>query len=176
VRRVTGSARISVKQRLIESAPHKGKYIDVEVPTHITGVLDFAAGPVGTIITSFDVTGHNHLPNIEIYGTGGTMRVPDPNLFQGDLMVSEAFRKDWQVIPSPFGYAENSRGVGLADMAQAIASGRPHRANDQTAYHVLDIMHAIHEASETGAHIELKTEMVRPDPLPENLSFGQIPA
>lgn len=177
VQRVTGSARISTKERPIGSQPHKGKFITVETPSHIAGVLDFASGPVATIITSFDVPGKNHLPNVEIYGTGGTLRVPDPNCFgDEEVMIHVAGEKDWAPVPSPFGYAENSRGIGLADMSRAIVSGRPHRANDSIAYHVLDIMHAIHEASATGAHIPLKTDMVRPDPLPENLSFGQIPA
>jgi predicted dehydrogenase len=148
----------------------------VEVPTHIAGVLDFASGPVGTIITSFDVPAKNNLPNIEIYGTGGTMRVPDPNGFaDSDILINAPDDKEWRPISSPFGYAENSRGLGLADMSRAIVSGRPHRANGSLAYHVQDIMHAIHEASESGAHIELKTDMVRPDPLPEKLTFGQVP-
>jgi predicted dehydrogenase len=176
VRRVTGSARISSKQRVIGSEPHKGKLVDVEVPTHVAGLLDFASGPVGTVITSFDVPGKHHLPNIEIYGTGGSMRVTDPNTFGEDnILLNAPGEKEWRSIPSPFGYAEQSRGVGLADMCRAIVSGRPHRANGSTAYHVLDIMHAIHEASLAGAHIELKTDMVRPDPLPENLTFGQLP-
>jgi predicted dehydrogenase len=176
VRRVTGSALISRKERLIGSQPHKGKLIKVETPTHIAGVLDFASGPVGTIVTSFDVPGGHHLPNIEIYGTEGTMRVPDPNGFDGDLLLNRAGQNDWESIPSPFGYAENSRGVGLADMARAIVSGRPHRANGVIASHVLDIMHSIHDASEKGAHIDLRTDMARPEPLPENLPFGQLPA
>ena len=176
VRRVTGSARISRAQRPIGSMPHKGKFIDVEVPTHIAGLLEFASGPVGTIITSFDVPARNHLPCIEIYGTEGTMQVPDPNVFEGEVLISEPGGKEWTSVPSPFGYAENSRGVGLADMAQAIVSGRPHRANDEIAGHVLDIMHAIHDASNAGTHVELETAMVRPEPLPENLSFGQLPA
>ena len=170
VRRVTGSARISSKQRLIGSEPHKGKFIDVEIPSHITGVLDFASGPVGTLITSFDVPGGHHLPNLEIYGTEGTMRVPDPNNFEGELLLSKPGDKEWTIVPSPFGYAENSRGLGLADMSRAIVTGRPHRANGQTAYHVLDIM----QASAQGMHIELKSTMVRPDPLPD--PFGQVPA
>jgi len=176
VRRVTGSARISAKQRPIGSEPHKGKLIDVEIPTHIAGVLDFASGPVGTILTSFDVPGNNHLPNIEVYGTGGSMRLTDPNNFGGDILLWEAGGKEWTTVPSPFGYAENSRGLGLGDMALAIASGRPHRANGQTASHVLEIMHAIHDASASGAHVELKTDMVRPEPLPEGLEFGKLPA
>ena len=176
VRRVTGSARITSKQRLIGSQPHKGKFIDVEVPSHIAGVLDFASGPVGTIIMTFDTPGKTHLPNIEIYGTEGSMLVPDPNGFGGDVLVIKRGEKEWTTVPSLFGYEENGRGIGLADMSNAIVNGRAHRANGQTAFHVLDIMHAIHEASATGKHIEMQSEMVRPDPLPESLPFGQVPA
>jgi len=176
VRRVTGSARISSKQRMITSEPHRGKLIDVETPTHIAGVLDFASGPVGTIITSFDVPGGHNLPHIEIYGTGGTLGVPDPNGFGGAVLLKKSGEKDWKEIAANFGYGEDGRGLGLADMAMALRSGRPHRANDRTAYHVLDIMHAIHEASAQGKHIEMNSGMVRPDPLPENLAFGQVPA
>jgi len=176
VRRVTGSARISSPRRLIGSMPHKGKLIDVKIPTHIAAVLDFTAGPVATLITSFDIPGQSHLPRIEIYGTTGTLQVPDPNCFEGEVLLNKAGDKEWQSVPSTFGYAENSRGLGLADMSRAIVSGRPHRANGQTAFHVLDIMHAIHDASEKGTHIELQSDMVRPDPLPEKLAFGQVPA
>ena len=175
VRRATGSAQITRKQRPIGSEPFKGQLIEVEIPTHIAGILDFASGPVGTIITSFDVAGKHHLPNIEIYGTEGSLRVPDPNSFGGPVLLNKRGEKEWQEITPEFGYGENSRGLGLADMAAAIQSARPHRANDQIAYHVLDIMHTLHDASAKGMHIELTSEMSRPEPLPENLAFGQVP-
>ena len=174
VARVTGSARVTHKQRPVGSEPHRGKMIDVQVPTHIAGVLDFASGPVATLITSFDAPGKNHLPNIEIYGTEGTLRVPDPNFFDGPVLLNRVGETDWKEMPLPFGYAENSRGLGLADMAAAIQCGRPHRANDEIAFHVLDIMHAIHDASAGGVHVSLNSTMSRPAPLQENLAFGQI--
>ena len=176
VRRVAGSARASFKQRPIGSEPHRGKLIDVQVPTHIAGLLDFESGPVGTLITSFDVAGGHHLPFIEIYGTGGSLQVPDPNFFSGEVLLKKRDGKDWMAMPIPFGYGENSRGVGLADMAVAIRNGRAHRANEQVAYHVLDIMHALCDSSETGTHIGLESEMSRSEPFPENLPFGKIPA
>ena len=86
VKRVTGSARITFPERTITSQPKFGTKIEVEVPTHIAGVLDFANGAVGTIITSFDVWG-GQLPRIEIYGTEGTLSVPDPNTFGGPIRI-----------------------------------------------------------------------------------------
>ncbi|HEX4086790.1 MAG TPA: Gfo/Idh/MocA family oxidoreductase [Chthoniobacteraceae bacterium] len=176
VKRVSGSARISTARRAIAQGPNEGKSIDVQTPSHIAGLLDFVSGPVATIVTSFDIPGKNHLPCIEIYGTGGTMQVPDPNCFDGEVLINRPGEKEWTAVPSPFGYGENARGLGLADMAAAIASRRPHRANEHMAAHVLDIMHAILEASAKGTHMELKTEMTRPEPLPEHLEFGQVPA
>ena len=182
VRRVTGSAQITTKQRPIGSEPHKGKLIDVEIPTHIAGILDFASGPVGTLITSFDVPGKNHLPRIEIYGTEGSLLVPDPNSFGGPVLLHRQGEPEWQEIAlgafgyGAFGYGENSRGLGLADMAVAIRCGRAHRANDEIAFHTLVLMHAIHDSSARGTHVELQSTMERPAPMPENLPFGSVPA
>src|SRR5437870_2114529 len=80
VRRVTGSTRITFPERTITSQPKAGQKISVEIPTHLVAVLDFASGAVGTLITSFDVWAHT-LPNIQIYGSEGSMAAPDPNSF-----------------------------------------------------------------------------------------------
>ncbi|MDI6828220.1 MAG: Gfo/Idh/MocA family oxidoreductase, partial [Armatimonadota bacterium] len=116
VRRVTGSARITFPERIIGSEPKRGTVIKVDVPTHVAGVMDFANGAVGTIITSFDVWAAN-LPRIEIYGTEGSLSVPDPNTFGGPVRIRRAGDKEWADVPLSHGYAENSRGLGVADMA-----------------------------------------------------------
>ena len=79
-------------------------------------------------------------------------------------------------MPLQFAYAENSRGLGVADMAAAIQSGRPHRASGALAFHVLDIMEAIHDASDKGRHITLKSQCERPAPMPQGIKEGQIDA
>jgi predicted dehydrogenase len=175
VRRVTGSARISFAERTITSQPHYGKKIVVETPTHLAAVLDLTRGPVATLITSFDVWGGN-VPRIEIYGSEGSLSVPDPNTFGGTIKLRRANAKEWEDVAYTHGYAQNSRGLGTADLAQAIASGRPHRASGALAYHVLDIMHAVHEASREGRHIELTSGVERPAPLPVGLPEGQVDA
>jgi predicted dehydrogenase len=173
VRRVSGSARITSPERVIGSEARRGQLIKVNTPTHVAGVLDFANGPVGTIITSFDVWSHN-LPFIEIYGTEGSLSVPDPNTFGGPVRVRRAGATEWGSVPLTHGYTENSRGLGVADMAAAQQSGRPHRANGEQAYHVLDIMHALLETSEAGHHIAITSGVERPAPLPLNLRPGTI--
>jgi predicted dehydrogenase len=160
-KRVTGSARISFPQRTITSQPKYGKKIDVEVPTHVAGILDFENGAVASIITSFDVWNAN-LPRIEIYGSEGSMMVPDPNTFGGPVSFRMHGQEEWKEIPLVYGYNENSRGLGVADMAHAMVNGGKHRANGEVAYHVLDIMQGFHDASNEGRHYELKSPCERP--------------
>jgi predicted dehydrogenase len=154
--RVSGSAKKSFDTRTITSEPLKGKVINVDVPTHIAGVMDFANGAVGTIITSFDVYSHT-LPWIEIYGSEGTLRVPDPNTFGGPVYGRRFSEDEWKELPLLEDYRENSRGLGVADMAQAITTGQPHRASGEMAYHVLDVMHGFHDASASGTYYEVKS-------------------
>ncbi len=173
VRRVTGSARISFPERSVTSQPLAGSRVSVETPTHIAAVLDFESGPVVTLATSFDVKAHA-MPSIEIYGSEATLSVPDPNTFGGPVRIRRNGDADWTGLPLSFGYVENSRGLGVADMISALEHGREHRANAHTAYHVLDVMHSILDSSDTGRHIELGSSMTRPSPLPEGLAQGEI--
>jgi predicted dehydrogenase len=173
VHRVTGSTRITFPERTITSEPKYGKTIEVEVPTHVAGVLDFKSGAVGTIVTSFDVWGA-HVPRIEIYGSMGSLSVPDPNTFGGPVYVLRAGSREWSEVPLAYGYAENSRGLGVADMAHALLSGRKHRAHGELTYHVLDIMHALHDASREGKHVMLSSTCERPALFPLGMRPGVL--
>ena len=173
ISRVTGSAQISFSERTIGSGPKKGNQIKVEIPTHIVGVMDFANGVVANLITSFDVWAHQ-LPRIEIYGSEGTLSVPDPNTFGGPVRLWKPATKTWDDVPLLPLRAENSRSLGLADMATAIRSGRPHRASGELAYHVLDVMHSIIDASREGRHIEVASTCTRPAAMPTDLSLAEL--
>lgn len=164
VQRVTGATRISFAERTVGSGPKRGEKITVRTPTHIAGLLDFASGPVATLVTSFDVW-KSSLPWIEIYGSEGTLSTPDPNTFGGPVRLWRASTQAWEDVPLVDGYTENTRSLGVADMALAIREGRAPRAGGQMAYHVLDLMHAIHEASDEGHHIEIASSCERPAPL-----------
>ena len=173
VRRVTGSARITHPERTIGSAARFGQKIKVNTATHVSGVLDFAGGAVGTLTTSFDVHGSD-VPFMEIYGSEGTLSVPDPNTFGGVVGLRRAGEKTFAEQPLQFPYDENSRGIGVADMAAAIAGDRPHRASGEMAAHVLDLMIAFHEASESGRHVQLGSSMQRPAAFPAGLQAGSV--
>jgi predicted dehydrogenase len=162
VERVSGSAKIISPTRTITNNQRYGEIINVKVPTHIAGVLDFSCGAVGTIVTSFDVHSHS-LPFIEIYGTEGTLKIPDPNFFGGQVFARRFDDNDWKEIPLIKGYSGNARGLGITEMAEAIDEGRPHRASSELAFHVLDIMHGIHDASASGKYVMLESKCKQPD-------------
>ena len=172
VESVAGSARKSFPTRTITSEKKHGNVIGVEVPTHVAGILNFKSGAVGTVGTSFDVWSMER--RIDIYGSLGTLSVPDPNTFGGPVRLyrpeanewRETPLTQWREIPLTHGFTENSRGLGVADMAYALRTGRPHRANADLTYHVLDIMHAFHDSSREGTLYMLKSSCERPAPLP----------
>lgn len=161
-RRLTGSAAISFSQRTITSSKKNGQTIDVEVPTHVAGIIDFVSGAIGTILTSFDVWGAE-LPRIEIYGSKGTLSVPDPNSFGGPVRIRLAGEKEFRPVELVRPYAENSRGLGIADMARALREGTSdHRASGDLALHVLEAMHLFHLASEQDRHQFMQSSFERP--------------
>jgi len=143
------------------------------VPTHVAGIVDFAGGAVATIITSFDVW-RAELPRIEIYGSLGALSVPDPNTFGGPVRLWRANSKEWEEVALLPHYGQNWRSLGVADMAHAIRAGRPARAGGELMSHVLDIMHAFHDSSSLGQHIELQSTCARPAMLPLDLPVGVL--
>lgn len=172
VQSVAGATRISFPERTITSQPKYGQTITVRTPTHVAGLLNFASGPIGTIITSFDVWG-SKLPRIEIYGSRGTLSVPDPNSFGGPVLLLRERESSWTEVPLSHPYEANSRGVGIADMAYALRTGRPQRASGELAFHVLEIMHGIHQASAEGRHYQLVSSVARPEPLPPDFPASE---
>ncbi len=172
-RRICGVTGSAFEERTITSEEKFGQHIVVETPTHVAGVIDFHNGAIATMITSFDVWAHT-LPCIEIHGTTGSLSVPDPNGFGGPVKIRRAGAEEWTEIPLSHPYAENARGVGLADMACAIQSDRAHRANGALAYHVLDMMHAFHESSDKGKHLLLQSSCERPAAMPMDVREGSL--
>lgn len=165
IKRISGSTRISYPERTVESKPKAGTKIQVTTPTHISGVIDFESGVIGTLTTSFDAFGGTSLPPIEIYGSEGTLLVPDPNTFGGPVRIRKRDENDFTEVPLAYGYAQNSRGLGVADMATAILEGGVYRAKGELGYHVLEAMHGFHDSSDSGKHYIMESTCERPESL-----------
>jgi predicted dehydrogenase len=170
IRRVAGIARASFPVRTAGHESVRGQSVPVEVPTHISGTLQFASGAVASLTTTFDIWAHRQ-PIIEIYGSHGTLRVPDPNSFGGAVELWTTEAQDWRIIPLTHSDSVG-RGIGVADMAAAIRADRPHRASGALALHVLDAMLAFEESSQSGEHVSLHTHVDRPDALGVDEAVG----
>ncbi len=163
--RVSGAVSRSSRVRTVATGMLQGTTIDVDVDTHVSAILEHASGVSSTITISFEVW-QSRAPYIEIYGTAGTISVPDPNFFSKPVQLWTPEVPDWTVVPVSAGYADAERGYGLADMAHAIETGRPHRASGALAFHVLEIMHEIIRAGREHRVIELTSTVERPDLVP----------
>ncbi|MEN9937688.1 MAG: hypothetical protein RLZZ387_4267 [Chloroflexota bacterium] len=165
VRRVSGSTGQTRREVTVTNpqSPRYGETVPVTAPQHAAATLDFAGGATATLLAAKESFGYT--PRLELYGTEGILYAPDPNMFSGPISIK---RPDGSVeeVPSSFGFNENSRGVGLADMARAIRSGRPHRASDALAQHVLEITLGVFESSRAGQHISIAAPRALPEPLP----------
>jgi predicted dehydrogenase len=163
VSEVSGVAKKSFPTRTITSQPHYGEVVDVDVDTYVTGTLMFDNGAVGTIFTTFDIYGGDGC-RIDIYGTEGTLSVPDPNGFGGPVKLLKDGK--WtEIAIGGFDYEQNSRALGLADMAKSIADGRKARCDYTQTEHVLEIMTMIGKSSDEGKRIKLTTHYDRGIPM-----------
>lgn len=164
--RVFSASRVTFPERMITSRPLAGSRIRVDVNTYIAGTVQYASGAIGTIFTTFDA----YFPGsksrfIEIYGSEGTLFVPDPNGFSGKIELYRPEESDVKELPVTFGYPDNSRALGLADMAKAIESGRPARCDVQQTYHVLECIEGFETSARTGAWTKIESEYRRARPM-----------
>ena len=174
VKRLSAFTNMARTEREVTAeGPYKGTFVKVGTPTTIHGVLEFHSGAIITIGASWDVAAHDH-HNIELYGTDGTIFVPDPNFFGGDLVTANVAGERSNVTPwdHPFGKANqdldkpthraNYRTAGLADMIASIDGGYNARCGLDVALHGVDVMTSLLKAGETGQVITLSTTCERP--------------
>ncbi len=167
----TGMAR--TEREVTAEGPFKGSFVKVGTPTTIHAILEFHNGALITLGASWDVSSHGH-HNIELYGTEGSVYVPDPNFFNGDVVITDRAGTKEKLTPwdHPFGVANqdldkpmpraNYRNAGLSDMLDGIGSGRPARCGLDVALHAVDVMTSILRSGETGQVITLQTTCERP--------------
>ena len=160
---VSGMTRASFAERPILSKEKYGKMMQVEVDTHLTGSIRFENGAIAQMMASFDLYTNENC-RLEVYGSEGTLIVPDPNTFGGDVKLIRP-RKAPEIIPLCFNYEENSRTLGLAEMVSAIETGRLHRANSMQQVHVVEILTAFSKSSRAGREIAIESPFERQAPM-----------
>jgi len=175
VKRVYGTSRTTFDERLITAKPHEGEMIKVNVPTHYECLLTFATGATVSFMTTFD-TYDVKQGKIQLYGTKGNLYVPDPNCFgsQNGMRFLNGATEEEEELPLEFDYSENSRCLGLADLAAAIEQGRPPRTSYLQTYHVLEGMTGVIKSAETGMPYEMVTHFEREAPMDPSLPHGML--
>ena len=184
------------KQREVQ-----GEMMDVEALTSYAGIMEFENGAIGTVTMSFDVW-DSQLPCLEIYGTKGAMRVPDPNMFKGPVMVynsepllahlktcsnfieklmsvhgpkaAECLREEPLAYPTDMAERANMRGLGVSEMASAIMKGRKPRLEADFARHVVEALTGFAISAESGNVYKMTTTCERPRPMAEGLPLWQV--
>jgi predicted dehydrogenase len=161
---VAAVASTARARRTIGSGPRAGETFEVTVPSHVGALLRFAGGASAQAIFSFD----SALPRIalEVTGRDGTLILPDPNTFDGEIGIRRAGTKASETAARTT--AASTRGTGVLELARAIREDRPHRADGALAFHVLDVMTAIHEAAASGAVVPVASTVAIPPPLPDD--------
>lgn len=165
---VTGTAGRLRDSRTIGSGPRAGEVIPVEVATHVAGTLEHASGAISTITVSFDAPGTRARP-IEVYGEEGTVSVPDPNTFGGDVELLTRGGTSWEPVAPRAGFVDSSRGVGLLEMVGAAGLGdapAEARASGAVGLHVMEIMTGLLDSASSGRRTQISSAPVRPDLVP----------
>ncbi len=175
VDRLVAAGKRTFDKRTITSEPFAGTVIDVNVDTYSTGILQFESGAIGTLFTTFDAYYHTQA-RLEIYGTEGTLILPDPNYFGGPIKVYRPEMNQYHELPLLFDYDVNMRGLGLADMAKAMQTGREARCGTQQIHHVLDVLTGFDRSVESGGWVDMKTPYERPVPMKKAELLGVLNA
>jgi predicted dehydrogenase len=163
VQRVLGASSRSRDTRTIASGPRQGQHVPVSVETHVTGVLQHASGVLTTLLMSFDAVA-TLAPPIEVHGERGSLVVPDPNNFGGEVRLRAPGDAEWQVLPVSAGYLDAARGFGAADLAATPHNVEP-RAGARLALHVVDVMESLLRAAQAGCTVDVHTTCSRPRPV-----------
>ena len=184
VKNVRSRGKKFADQREYLVGPKKGKSFNVDISTSVMLDIEFANEAIVQGFISFDVQNHarNHM---ELYGTKGSLVVPDPNMFGGPVLLSRELGSEWQEFSVEDKYLgktniinhsgrsneapkqSNYRGVGLSEMIYSIENNIQHRCNGDLALHVLDIIESTIIASETKKEVSLRSTCEQPKPLLE---------
>lgn len=154
-------SRMTWPERTIKVPPRRGEKISVEVPTYVSTALRFESGVIATFVNSFDIW-KTQQPYIEVYGEKGTMVIPDPNRYKGDVLIRRFRDSEWRVLPQFVEYADYGRGIGIVDMIRSIEADVPHKASLDMAIHATDVIFAMDEAGESHSEVKITTTAKQP--------------
>lgn len=194
VSRVTGFSK-TFKPEIMQRNPRHPDYqqpIPMPAPTVMAAALEFHNGCYANLMTMAE-SHFNEIPRLEIYGTEGTLILPDPNTYCGPVYLMRGPKGETAKIPLTHDYGEeipdpgegtqeerlwrNSyRGLGAADLAWALRNGRPHRCSAELGLHAMEIIHGVETSCREEKIYTLTTKPDRPEAIPTGFQFGTVSA
>jgi predicted dehydrogenase len=164
VARVAGFASTRTRERTIEIGPRAGERFTVATPSHATAVMELHNGATANLVASFETNGQ-YVCDLEIHGTDGVLSFPDPNGFDGPVRLRQG-REGWQDVPFVGRGGRDARGIGLHELVEAIAAGRPERASGSLGLHIVDVARSILLAAAEHRIVEIGTRASQPEAMP----------
>jgi predicted dehydrogenase len=161
---VIGAASRTRASRTIGSGARAGEQIPVSTDTHVTGILTHASGALSTLVMTFDAV-KTQAANLEVHGETGSLIVPDPNHFAGDVKLFSLGSDEWEVLPVSAGYRDAGRGYGVADLARTAPGAEP-RAGGALAFHVLEVLQSVLGSAAGGSAVTITSTVARPELVP----------
>ena len=167
IRRVAGFASTRAIDRVIEIGPRAGTPYTPETPTHTAATLELDGGVTVNLTASFEA-GAQYIADFAVYGTEGRLLLPDPNSYGGPLLLRRGREEAWQDVPFTARGDRDARGIGLHELVEAIAAGRPERASGSLALHVVDVARGILVAAAESRVVEIGSRASKPERCPSS--------
>ncbi|MBL8061875.1 MAG: Gfo/Idh/MocA family oxidoreductase [Anaerolineales bacterium] len=171
VKEVSGVVQIRRPERPNYSLEHFGEPFQVECENLMSGILQFECGTIGNIL--FDSNSIFILPEkprLVLFGSMGIMYMADPNQFGGEVKVILKGNNEPFAMQQSHAFTDEFRGLGVADMAWAMRTGRKNRASKEMAYHALEVLHGIVKSSETRSNQVIQSTFEKTPPIPRGYS------
>ena len=165
IARVSGFASTSPRERTIEIGPRSGEHFTASTPTHTTSLMELESGVTANLVASFEAAGQ-YICDVVIHGTEGVLALPDPNAFAGAVQLKRG-RGGFEDLPYVARGARDARGIGLHDMVESIAAGRPHRASGLLGAHIVEVVRGILQSADEGRVVEIESRVALPEPIPD---------
>lgn len=175
VKRVLGMAGQLQESITVQNpqSPRYGEQVQVAAPMNAAACLEFHSGVLGSLQAAKE--GFGYFPRLELYGTAGNLILPDPNFFGGPI-IWQGSNGEVKEMPCSHSFTAESRGLGLADLAEAIREDRQPRASGQLASHVLAALLGVLDSASTGQAVAISTACEKPPALPLGLKYGWLGA
>jgi predicted dehydrogenase len=152
---VAGFTETPTPERTLGAGPRAGRVVEVEVPTHAAAVLRLTGGVLATLTVGFE-SRDQYVSGMRVFGTAGSLTLPDANGFGGDVLLAVGDRKP-EPVPYQSHGGRETRGLGIQDLAEALRDDHAHRASGELALHILEAAEAIGRAGDEGRVVELET-------------------